>query len=59
MERVGGGDDGGEGVAEVEFAGLDEAVGFGDEGGGDETIVMDGLHAFGSGDAGGGGNVPA
>ena len=38
---------------------MEEAIGFGDEGGGEEAIVVDGGHAVGGGDAGAGRDVPA
>ena len=51
------GDDG-VGTAEEEFAVAEELVCFGDEGGGDEAVVVQGLGAGGCGDACGGGDVP-
>ena len=46
-------------MADGYFAFADETVGVGDEGGGDEAIVVQGLGASGGGDFDGGGDVPA
>jgi hypothetical protein len=53
-----GGDDGGMGTAEVEVAVGVELVVVGDEGGGDEAIIVNGLWTGWSGDPGGLGDGP-
>ena len=53
------GDDGGVGLAQVDFAQEEEAIGFRYEGCGERAGVVYGLHAYGGGNAGGSGDVPA
>ena len=45
-------------TADEEFAVLEELVGFGDEGGGDEAVVLQGLGAGEDAEFGGGGDEP-
>lgn len=58
-ERVGGGDDGAVGEAEGELAGAEEDVEVGDQGGGEETVVVSWLGADMGGGAVAGRDTPA